>query len=87
MVGQDAKKLTYQINRKFLPVPMGAQDITALVGAWQSGAISDRDLFNKFQEGEVIDSTKSYDEHQSEIDMQGPVAPAPVPANDGQQAA
>ena len=30
----------YQINRQFLPVPMGPQELTALVAAWQSGCLS-----------------------------------------------
>lgn len=83
-----AGKVVYQINRQFLPVPMGPQELTALVAAWQSGAVSESELFTKLQQGEVIDSAKSFDEHQAEVEIStpAPVKPA-VPANDGQQAA
>lgn len=86
--GHDAE-VVYQINRKFLPVPMGPQEVTALVSAWQSGALSNEELFAKFQEGEVIDSTKTFEEHQGQVDAQGPAKPsvAAVAANDPAQAA
>lgn len=70
--------VVYQINRKFLPVPMGPQEITALVGAWQQGAISDRELFDKFQEGEVISAGKDYETHQEEVASSEPPRPDPA---------
>lgn len=81
--GGDAKPV-YQINRRFLPVPMAPQEITALVGAMQSGAISEEDLFVKFQQGEVIRSDKTFEEHQEEVKA-NPQMPAPAKpaANDG----
>lgn len=77
----------YQINRQFLPVPMGPQELTALVAAWQSGAVSEQELFAKLQQGEVIDSGKSFEDHQAEAEVSvAPARPA-VPANDAQVAA
>lgn len=72
-------EIVYQINRKFLPAPMGPQELTALVASWQSGAISDGDLFRNLQEGEIIAADKTLEEHAAEIDMQGPAMPAPAP--------
>lgn len=72
-------EIVYQINRKFLPAPMGPQELTALVASWQSGAISDGDLFKNLQEGEIIAAGKTLEEHQAERDLAGPVAPAPTP--------
>lgn len=74
-------EIVFQINKRFLPVPMGPQELTALVGAWQSGAISEAELFAKLQEGEIIDPAKPLEEHQAEVEVQGPAAPTPVAAN------
>ena len=57
----------YEINRRFTPAAMSAQDLTALVSAWQAGAISEADLFAKLQEGEVIEGGKTIEQHQEEI--------------------
>jgi hypothetical protein len=79
--GGATRKVVYQINRKFLPVPMLPQEITALVGAWQQGAISERELFDKFQQGEVIRSDVQFEEHQAnvEINTPSPARPTPTP--------
>lgn len=76
-------EVAYQINRKFTPVQMGPQELTALVSAWQSGAVSDSDLFANLQEGEIIATEKTLEEHQAEVDsaeMPRPVEAAPVAA-------
>ena len=79
--------VAYQINRQFLPAPMGPQELTALVAAWQSGAVSESELFAKLQQGEVIDSGKDFDTHQAEVEASvAPARPA-VAANDGKEAA
>ena len=52
-----------------------------LLAAKMQGGLSDAELFAKFQQGEVIDSTKSYGDHQAEIDLAPPARPA-APAND-----
>ena len=79
-------KVMFQINRQFLPVPMGPQELTALVAAWQSGAVSEQELFAKLQQGEVIDSGKAFDDHQAEVEITAPEPARPVPANDGMAA-
>lgn len=79
-------EIVYQINREFTPVPMDAQTLTALVAAWQNGALSDGDLFDMLKRGDVIDSEKTLEDHQAEVDASEPTTPAKpsVPANDGE---
>jgi Domain of unknown function (DUF4055) len=70
-------EISYQINREFSPTPMDAQTLTAMVGAWHSGAISEAELFNQLQVTDVIDGHKTLEEHQEEI-AATPAIPAPV---------
>jgi hypothetical protein len=72
-------EIVYQINRDFLPRPMDAQTLTALVGAWQSGAISEAELFANLQRGEVIDGQKTLEQHQEEA-ASTPAIAAPIVA-------
>jgi len=60
-------EVAYKINNRMTPTPMGPQELTALVGAWQAGAISEVELFGNLQEGEIIDGGKTIDEHQEEV--------------------
>ena len=68
-------KVTYQLNRDYLPVMIDAPTLTALVGAVQAGKISDAEFYELMQRGDVIDSTKPFEEHQAEVEMQGPARP------------
>lgn len=78
------RELEYHINREFMPVAMNAQELTALVGAWQSGALSDSELFDLLKRGDVIDASKDFEAHKEEVDAAPPMPrPAGVPANDG----
>lgn len=81
--------VVYQISREFLPVAMDAQKLTALVAAWQAGAISEAELFENLQRGDVIDGEKDLETHQEEVSVsQPPAMPKPTaPANDGAMAA
>ena len=72
-------KVVYQINRDFMPMPLDAQQLTALVGSWQSGALSDVELYDRLQKGEIIDAEKPFEMHQAEVEMQAPPMPAPAP--------
>ncbi|WP_022684547.1 DUF4055 domain-containing protein [Sphingobium bisphenolivorans] len=69
-------EISYSINREFLPVMLDAQQLTALVGAWQQGALSEGELFENLKRGDVIDSAKTLDEHQEEVGQGGPARPA-----------
>lgn len=67
-----------ELNREFLPQGIDPQALTALVGAWQMGAISLQTLFENLQAGEIISSDVTYEEEQSRI-LEGAPAPPPAP--------
>jgi hypothetical protein len=69
-------EVEYEINRDFLPAMMDAPTLTALMGAWQSGALSEGELFDLLQRADMIESTKTLEEHQAEVEISGPPAPA-----------
>lgn len=71
-------EVTYELNRDFLPVPMEPAALTALVSAWQAGAISTEDLFDNLQRGDVVDSTKTLEDQQTEIANTPPPLPVGV---------
>jgi hypothetical protein len=70
---EDTSNIRYQLNRDFLPMQMSAQDIQALVGAWQQGAISNQTLFDNLKAGEVIEPDVTFEEEQERINSAAPV--------------
>ena len=60
---------------------IGGQELAALVGAMQAGAISWRTLFEKLQAGRVIPESRTMEEEAALI-AAGPPAPAPVADGD-----
>jgi hypothetical protein len=65
-------EVKYTLNKDFVPVKMNAQELTALVGSWQAGAISNQTLFDNLQEGEIIMQAITFEEEQERISSQGP---------------
>jgi hypothetical protein len=63
--------VSYKLNKDFVPVKMTAQELTALVGSWQAGAISGQTLFYNLKEGEVIADAVDYESEQERINSQG----------------
>jgi len=61
------------LNHDFMPVGLDSQQLTALVGAWQSGAISMQVLFENLQRAEIIESELTLEE------MQGQIGSSPIP--------
>jgi len=72
-LGDDVK---YTMNTDFMPRGLTAQDVTALVSAWQQGAISQQVLFDNLQRGEIIDADDDLETMQAQIGDAAPVAPA-----------
>ena len=73
----------FALNDEFFPAQLTAQDVTALVGAWQAGSLSHQELFEKFQKGGVIRDGKEFEEHETEIANAPPALPvAPLPVED-----
>lgn len=80
-------EVVFDINREFLPAQMDAQQLGALMSAWQAGAISEPELFDLLKRGDVIAGDKTLEEHQAEIEISAPPMPAPAPTRPTEQAA
>lgn len=83
-----SREVEFEINRDFLPIRMGAQELTALVGAWQSGAISGDTLHQNLQRGEIVAPDVTYEDEQARIGnaaptLAGTVEPAAPAADTG----
>jgi hypothetical protein len=68
-------EVVYQINRDFQPTLIDAPTLTALTASLQAGAISQEEFFDLLQRGDLIKAETTFDEHQTQIDSQGPAAP------------
>ena len=65
-----------ELNSDFSTKGMSSDEITAIVGAWQAGAISRETMFDVFRRGEVLPAGRSNEE---EIKLAGkPAATATV---------
>lgn len=80
--GNFAGDVNCELNRDFLPVPMDAPTLTALMAAWQGGAISYNTLFDLLQRADVIDAEVTQEDEEgriSETPPPAPAAPEPTP--------
>ncbi len=69
-------RVLIELNSDFSTKGMSSDEITAIVGAWQSGAISRETMFDVFRRGEVLPAGRSNEE---EVKLAGkPVATATV---------
>lgn len=68
----DMENYSASFNSDFLPVQLTAQDLTALVGAWQAGAIGPQTLFENLKRGEIIDGDKQWEDEMQQIENQLP---------------
>ena len=62
-----------ELNTDFSDTKISAQDLTALMGAWQSGGISHETFLHNMKKGEVIPNDVSVEDEKSRIDMQNPM--------------
>ena len=69
-----ATEASVELNRDFLPVDMTPQELTALVSAWQSGAMSHESLFDQLQQREVVKSDLTFEEEQARIAANPPLS-------------
>lgn len=65
-----------EINQDFVAQLLGAQDLTALVGSWQSGAISQEVLFDNLKRGGIYQESDNFEDEQERIASQG-IIPTP----------
>jgi hypothetical protein len=69
---EGAETPTISLNEDYLDQPLSAQDLQALVQAWQMGAISDETLFYNFKVGEIVEEYVTFEDEQSRIANQPP---------------
>src|SRR6185295_3632765 len=68
------EKVSVELNRDFETATMTPQEVTALVAAWQAGAISRESLLNLMRRGELLEPARSNEEETAAIEKEGPVA-------------
>lgn len=64
-------KVEYWLNTDLNPAGLSSQDLTALLAAWSSGAITLEDLFENLQRAEIVDPAKSFDNHKEQLEAEG----------------
>ena len=80
-----ADQVVFKMHRDLISSQMDATVLTALIKAWQSGAISHESLLMNLKKGEMIDPNRSLEEELQLIDDEGgnigtaPFPPAPNP--------
>lgn len=65
--------VTVTLNTDYMPVGMSAQQLTALVGSWQSGAISKQVLFENLKRGEIISEGTTFEDEEENKATEMPV--------------
>ena len=69
--------LTYELNTDYLLHTIEPQMITQLIAGWQAGALSKQELFKALQKGEIIEAEKTFEEHETEIEIEAPQLSVP----------
>jgi hypothetical protein len=70
-VGASADDVDVRLNTDFVEARLSAQELTTLVAAWQSGAISRETMHVNLQKGEIMPSDRSWEDEKDAIDMEG----------------
>lgn len=71
----------FRLNKDFFPMPMSALNLTALVAAWQNGAINYQTLFDNLQRGEVVDIDQTVERELSKMNQHKPEIPGGTKVN------
>lgn len=74
-LGEDNSDIYYLVNKDFVPSTMSPQTLTALLQAYQSGAIAFSDFVAQLQKGEVISVDRTPEMIMDEIENSGILAP------------
>lgn len=81
--GVKGGEVSFSVNKDFMPAHLDAPSLVAIMQAWQGGGITSRDLFEYLQRGEIIRESKTFDDHQEELDDEPVRVADPVAMNDG----
>ena len=71
-MGNNNPDVRFALNTDFFSARLTPQEITSLVAAWQSGAISQTVMLDNFRRGEIIGATISNEEVADQISEEGP---------------
>lgn len=63
----DSSQVSYQLNRDFSPVTVDGPTLTAYIAALQNGALSEEELFDLLQRGDLIEADVSYENHKGQV--------------------
>lgn len=69
-IGAEKDVARFELNKDFVPENMTPEELSALVSAWQSAAITKRELFDLLVKGEIISAEKTYEEHEEELETE-----------------
>jgi hypothetical protein len=78
--GVKDENTSIEINQDFIAQPMTPQELTALVSAWQMGAMSQQVLFDNMKRGGLYAEVETFEDEQSRIGDMPPMTPA-MPTN------
>lgn len=70
--GGNPDAVNFSLNVDYGAQRMNAQMLTALVGAWQTGAIPLQVFFNNLQRGEIAAADMNFEDFEAQLDDQGP---------------
>ena len=59
--------ISYSLNTDYIPAKMDAQELTALMAAWQAGGLTSEELFERMKAGGVIRDDMTYAEHEAAL--------------------
>jgi hypothetical protein len=69
--GLSKAEVTVKLNTDFGIAGMSSQDLQAVVGAWQSGAISRDTMFELFRSGEILPDGRTNEDEKTLIGTEG----------------
>lgn len=69
--GTNVADLDVKLNRDWIATKMDAPSLTALVKAWQSGAMSHQTLYENLQRGEIAPVDRSFEDERDLIEEEG----------------
>lgn len=78
-----AGEIKVELNTDYFPTPMTAQDLAALVSAWQAGALSKETLFWNLKQGEIVQERTTFEDEEAAI-AASPPGPTPGQGSEGE---
>jgi len=65
--GEQDQELLYWLNTKLVSSKLTPDEIRALLDAWLKGALSKQQLFERLQEGEVVNPELTFENHEEQL--------------------